>query len=354
MEIDEEEPQQTGGTKRPAPTPTPPEQSLQPGELGPPATEREHYAMQMIQTQAFQTTMENCISLALQNTLQNTLDTTLRKALESTMKSNELKLEQFQRRNDQRYDELQKAMQDMQAQIKNLKPTSCSSASSNASAATTPDPWSMWRKPMTPGVAQHPPPEQGQAADPRVLEAKGWGYNSPSSRIKADFKNMMDRLPPQFDTSTVRYVSTPFAYCHRLDIHFDTADSARDWLRMWREHSETHPLWGHDSKGKMIYLTRSLTSQERKMNGATYMACEAVKEAINDNDKGYTIKPVWGRHIVLAVHKDPATSPIELSRYDQDSQTHSYDWDQLTKLFGEGIKERLKGILQTLSNLRRK
>jgi hypothetical protein len=47
-------------------------------------------------------------------------------------------------------------------------------------------------------------------------------------------------------------------------------------------------------------------------------------------------------------------SPIELSRYDHESQTHSYDWDQLTKIFGEGIKERLKGILQTLSNLRRK
>ena len=90
------------------------------------------------------------------------------------------------------------------------------------------------------------------------------------------------------------------------------------------------------------------------MNGATYMACEAVKEAISDDDKGYVIKPVWGRHIVLAVYKDPTMSPIELSRYDHESQTHSYDWDQLTKIFGEGIKERLKGILQTLSNLRRK
>ena len=41
------------------------------------------------------------------------------------------------------------------------------------------------------------------------------------------------------------------------------------------------------------------------------MACEAIKEATADHDNGMTIKPVWGRHIVLAVYKDLATPPVD-------------------------------------------
>ena len=280
--------------------------------------------------------------------MRNSLANTLKDVVVEHAQGQESRLATLDEKMTKLQNETKDALDAMRDDLKKLASASSSAASTCPSLASAPPP-ARAAQPVWPAPTHLPKPQLDSMAraDPCKLEVKGWCYNSPSSVMVAQWKEVVRKMPDYIEgRDQVLRVTAPYQYCHRLDLTFASAEAARQYLAQVREWSAQFPLAMTDGRGRRLYITTSKTAYQRRQNGETWKTYSALLEAIGDL---HGVTAVWGRHVVVA-----RDGELELGRMDHVTMKHKINYELLVREFGEPVAEKVKDLIHLSDNLNRK
>jgi hypothetical protein len=169
--------------------------------------------------------------------------------------------------------------------------------------------------------------------DKRILEVKGFGFDTLSWHIMADVRKCAATSGPPLDN--LAYMRCPVSRCAKCILTFNTPDCAQKWLAAWREYPDSHPVSWRSRKNEGLYVTTVKAKAVREPNALSWKMKQLLLENLEADQKD-RLELVWGRHVILARSGELQLGSLnlELMRYDVGEPLirENYGQDKLDRL----------------------